>query len=340
MATAALPVANPVTIDSPLSSNPSDITDYVQLITQADDKIGRYQQDSVSADKTGIILQSFLKCLPTAGRINVANDIVECCDDSQLRQLAQHLLTAILFPMKALRKTPVSSPRFAAESDVEEVSSGIESATRSRQAQLKASCLLRDGNRCLITGYYDHHQSRNSQDGRHHERMTDLTEVAHIIPFALGSFPESELHAAAIIWDGLYRCFPNLRQNLTFSSGDINETYNAMTLCSTLHTLFGDFGFTLFSTDIENTYKIKTYPGFPSTWVERLPKSMEVQFTAHDGRYLLPSPLLLGVHAAVAQILHMSGMAEQIDKVMRDRDHIGCLAPNGSTDIQHLMLVW
>ncbi|KAF8466344.1 hypothetical protein BDZ91DRAFT_168850 [Kalaharituber pfeilii] len=60
---------------------------------------------------------------------------------------------------------------------------------------------------------------------------------------------------------------------------------------------------------------------------------------AYDPPNPQPSRFLLEAHAAVAEILHLSGMAEYIyiDDIMRDRDHIGCFSYHGSTDIQALI---
>ena len=54
----------------------------------------------------------------------------------------------------------------------------------------------------------------------------------------------------------------------------------------------------------------------------------------------LPSRELLEMHATLAKILHASGMAEHIDKIMKCREEIGCLASDGSTNIQELLFVF
>jgi hypothetical protein len=43
------------------------------------------------------------------------------------------------------------------------------------------------------------------------------------------------------------------------------------------------------------------------------------------------------VHAAIARILHASGMADVIDKTLQDMEEIGCLAEDGSTNLQVLL---
>lgn len=60
-------------------------------------------------------------------------------------------------------------------------------------------------------------------------------------------------------------------------------------------------------------------------------------FHHHGGPLELPSSILLATHAAIAQILHASGMAEVIDRVLQDAEEIKCLASDGSTDVQILL---
>ena len=63
-----------------------------------------------------------------------------------------------------------------------------------------------------------------------------------------------------------------------------------------------------------------------------------VEFTAHSGLHRLPSPELLKLHAAVAQVLNTSGLGQLIDDVSEDRELIRALAEDGSTPISRLLL--
>ena len=63
----------------------------------------------------------------------------------------------------------------------------------------------------------------------------------------------------------------------------------------------------------------------------------EVTFTCYDGRYELPSPELLEMHAAIARILHASGQGYEIDVILRDLGATSLLASDGSTDIARLL---
>lgn len=66
-----------------------------------------------------------------------------------------------------------------------------------------------------------------------------------------------------------------------------------------------------------NTYKIRTFVGFPTRQLASFPVSRLVTFTAHDG-YSLPNPYLFRLHAAVAHILDASGMGSLIEENIRE----------------------
>jgi hypothetical protein len=91
---------------------------------------------------------------------------------------------------------------------------------------------------------------------------------------------------------------------------------------------------------IPDRYSVKKYRLFPTFYNAFLPGDGYVTFTAHDGRYPLPDEKLLAVHAAVAAILHASGMAEIIDRILQDRDETPCLAADGSTPIETLLMAF
>ncbi|KAI9858503.1 MAG: hypothetical protein M1813_006444 [Trichoglossum hirsutum] len=165
-------------------------------------------------------------------------------------------------------------------------------------------------------------------DTEHQDVETVRTEAAHILPFSLSSFSESERHYKATIWEGIFHMFPNLRD---FSSADINDLRNVLTLWNPLHNEFGSFQLCLELSAIPNRYYIRRYPGFSTLLNRHLPRDGLVTFTAHDGRYALPDKYLLSIHASVEAVLHASGMAETIERVLQERDELCCLATDGNT---------
>ena len=65
----------------------------------------------------------------------------------------------------------------------------------SDQTRIKAACLKRDGNRCVVTSYYDSVEALKDFTARQLENMGLMyTEGCHIVLFSLGSFPESEVN--------------------------------------------------------------------------------------------------------------------------------------------------
>ncbi len=133
----------------------------------------------------------------------------------------------------------------------------------------------------------------------------------------------------------------------------INDPINAFVLESTFHQSFDNFGFAfkpivsvqherqwrmyslIHLQDGDNTYECICYED--RRWGGR--QFMRDIVTLHDqGSHIrLPSRTLLGLHAAIAEVLHLTGAGEAIDRVLRDREEIHVLAQDGSTDIESLM---
>ncbi|OJD12269.1 hypothetical protein ACJ73_09384 [Blastomyces percursus] len=115
-----------------------------------------------------------------------------------------------------------------------------------------------------------------------------------------------------------------------------------MTLLGAVHTTFGKFQIAFEPVDEAHTYRLQLYR-FPTFLQFHLPEPDEnnervVRFTnnANDD---LPSRVLLSAHAAVAGILHATGMARTIDQIFRDREELPCLAADGCTNIWQLPLL-
>ena len=78
---------------------------------------------------------------------------------------------------------------------------------------------------------------------------------------------------------------------------------------------------------------------FPTLYNQYLPESGTITFLAHS-QHSLPSAILLETHAAIAKILHETGMGEYIDSILQERQLIHCFAPDGSTNVQSLLMVF
>lgn len=85
---------------SPLSSIPSDFYCYRQLyIAKQDslDKLSNYNAQSPN-DDSAKLLRSFIEHLPLDGRHVIIQLVLDAKDDKALRELADHLFTAVLLP--------------------------------------------------------------------------------------------------------------------------------------------------------------------------------------------------------------------------------------------------
>ncbi|QKX63551.1 uncharacterized protein TRUGW13939_10722 [Talaromyces rugulosus] len=161
------------------------------------------------------MLSSSKAGLSPDGRELLTDDVSECANDEQLRQLVRSIETGLLIPLKAQGgKTPTDitpSPRPGVEDSIENLKTqNIEPITGGPQSQLRHHCLERDGYKCVATGRYsgDHAHPQNAP--------TTYLEAAHIIPFALGSFQPNDGEAMdrhAKIWVNLRRFFPVLRRS-------------------------------------------------------------------------------------------------------------------------------
>jgi hypothetical protein len=281
-----------------------------------------------SSDHTVPVLRAFLDHLPPDGKANIVHDLQGFATDENMRLHATSLVQGLLIPMKALRSSPILSPREGMEDSIENIASEfIDPAVRERC--LKRDCLARDGKKCVVTGYLD--QAFNDPN----DSTTKLayTECAHIIPFSLGTWKDDrDEQAKHIIWVNLNRCFPSIRNRINFTQDSINETRNAMTLSFDLHKFFGLFHFAFEATERQHTYSLKNYQ---PQLIHNLPSM--VTFESHDSQHALPSPELLNVHAIIARILRASGLAEYIEKMVRDRGKTAILAKDGSSDIAALL---
>lgn len=82
---------------SSLSSLPTTLTAHEELESNIEAKLASYQPTG-GTDPTITILKAFVLYLPQDGARNISQDILDCNSNSELRSLANHLLTAVLVP--------------------------------------------------------------------------------------------------------------------------------------------------------------------------------------------------------------------------------------------------
>ena len=114
---------------------------------------------------------------------------------------------------------------------------------------------------------------------------------------------------------------------------DIDRPRNAMTLTHNLHQDFGDFQIYFEPAGPANTYRIQTF--LPAAMHPFLPITRQLLLT-EDRTIEPPSPRLLAVHAAIANILHLSAAGRYIDRILDDFDG-DTAQDDGSTHLGQLV---
>ncbi|OJD17592.1 hypothetical protein AJ78_02343 [Emergomyces pasteurianus Ep9510] len=297
----------------------------LELQREARIKLAAYQQQP-HGDKAAKILDGFLDHLPNEGKQNIIPFIANCDDDEFLLTLSNHLQSAILIPLRARSAPEVTpSPPPDAEHGYEDIAADmIEPSSRSSQSSLKRQCFKRDNYRCMITGKYDKKYAPGNI-ANEIVTQTGKTELVHILPFSLGKYRNSREEIRLIkIWEAIYTCFPAIRHHTNLSASKINDISNLMSLLGELHDAFGEFEVALESTSEENSYRLMIYRSFPTYMFHYLPpllnENNECIITFKQfADFELPSQVLLNTHAAIAKILHATGIAEIIENIFRDK---------------------
>ncbi|GFF39501.1 hypothetical protein IFM46972_05898 [Aspergillus udagawae] len=192
-------------------------------------------------DETVKILKSFIDNLPFESR-KVIMKFFNISDDHNISNLAHHLRTAVLIPMKAQGgKTPQVTPLPLSGND---------------QEWLKKTCFQRDNYQCVVTKIWD---PVADSIFKIQGEMTIHTQLAHIIPFSMGHWDnERKAKEIAQCWGTLYLLFPSIKDIIKPTT--VNTPANAMTMAMPIHQDFSSFQIAFRPTDTENTYRIKVYP--------------------------------------------------------------------------------
>jgi hypothetical protein len=91
---------------SSLPSAPTNLTAHEAMVQGVNTVLEGYEPGG-PRDHTATILEAFVKHLPRDGARNVSDDIIGCGSDEKLRQLASHLLTAVLVPSQYIYSIPI-----------------------------------------------------------------------------------------------------------------------------------------------------------------------------------------------------------------------------------------
>ncbi|KAH7920222.1 hypothetical protein BV22DRAFT_1133239 [Leucogyrophana mollusca] len=284
----------------------------------------------VSAAK---LLKALLDHAPTTtGQRYTANAIIAASRRAGvpgLVTIATGYYFGLLNPMRTRRRRAVDLyteqiPTF------DQTVTQLQAATR-EQGELRKLLLKRDDNRCVVTGHVDY----NSPFALDHP--CGLVEAAHIIPYSLNDFQgTTSMESSARTWDILKNWASIDVQRL--AGQRINDPSNALTLTHEIHTFYGKFAWCLLEIPNEpHKYKI---------WTNKrrfLHSSLDVvSFVDHSNTspgnpgIPLPDPILLRIHAALAQVFHASGAGEYMDEHWEDEEGVDPVRSDdtGGTDVQ------
>lgn len=125
---------------------------------------------------------------------------------------------------------------------------------------------------------------------------------------------------------------PGISQLLDMSK--IDSPINALTLTQEYHRVFGEFQICFEQTRTPHEYVIDSTEQRNSIWRDPLfPVTRTLRSSCRDVD--LPDPRLLSVHGAIAHIMHLSGVAKYIEKILQDIEEME-VKSDGSTNLGYL----
>ncbi|KAG8965648.1 hypothetical protein FRC03_000343 [Tulasnella sp. 419] len=281
----------------------------------------------------------------TSGCKDLAQEVTSYKDDATLCSIAKLYIEVLVHCFKATKcRTPASShhtPRSPSNEFKQDMIHLLKEAPRNHQTAKKMA-LDRDGYRCMISGKFDsasYIQLPSVQAAFEADDGSEFasTKAAHIIPEPISSRiswvhkGSDKRHYASSIWAVLDGC-DSLSEEL--SGPGIHRLENIMTMDLSMHDWFSSLQIWLETTEVPNSYMLKSrYPAL----IRKFPAI--ITFTSTDNRLPLPSPRYIGIHAACARVVHLSGAGKYIDGVFRDLEEMRMLATDGTSgDVLSLAL--
>ncbi|KZT10292.1 uncharacterized protein LAESUDRAFT_418852 [Laetiporus sulphureus 93-53] len=289
------------------------------------DQIEKIEKSPASTNSKNLLKAAILYAPSLRGKLNIAS-AVKGAEPKQLDDLANYYYINILVPVRAAGgKTPAPrSHPFRNEFD-----STVTAELEKRLSALKAEALMRDGYKCVITGEVDrkHVAKVKTRTG------LGKTEAApaHIIPFSLNDFEETDVPAMAdeTAISTALQAFSG--RSLDSLKGDgINSLENVLTLEASMHQMFGELVLALEPIEAKsNVSRILTW-GYAEDSYD-LPDFVTLSDHSNSGK-ALPNPAYLSLRASICKVLHVCGRAEELDRILEDLDDggISVLSHDGS----------
>ncbi|KIJ97904.1 hypothetical protein K443DRAFT_9560 [Laccaria amethystina LaAM-08-1] len=295
-----------------------------QQVVIADGKL----KDLPSKDVNRRLLKALLEYAPTTeGKEVIASDIIAASEEEDgLTQLARFYTTGLILPLKGGGRTPQvsfhSSQDIEIKSTADDIAVDLEAAKRDQT--LKEQTLHRDGYRCVVTRRPEESTISLCPDFDPRGGAFN-TIAAHILPFSLMSIDNNKaLFKKATIW-AVIESFTNIKF-AELSGDNFNSLTNVITLDGGVHHFFGQL-----------KVWFEAVSDKPTTYIFRKSKEYLLGDIVNDGDkvtfasvdphlYPLPDRRYLTLHAAVAKVVHMAGMAEYLDDLTREYENIRVLS--------------
>ncbi|KAG8744936.1 hypothetical protein FRC10_009171 [Ceratobasidium sp. 414] len=299
---------------------------------------------STPQDQTVKLLRALVEHAPTVlGRHNICQDILACrsgttdtADSTKLFELKE----CCLIVAKG-GKTPQGTGYASGTESVELQAMPNElvddtklchfSATSDVEADFEQA-LARDNYRSVTSRQIDVTSAdRGIVPNIDPSATYTFTEAAHILPFSLSEGKDADqVRHSTNVWQLIER-FSGIDLLLELGGQDINRLGNVLTLSMQEHKVFGALKWWLEAIEGQpNMYRVDACR--PRKGLYEM--GAVVTFTTTDEELELPDPRYLAIHAACAKVLFTSGMAEYVDRVIRDMEDLAVLREDGSSDVQ------
>ncbi|OAA67310.1 hypothetical protein SPI_01886 [Niveomyces insectorum RCEF 264] len=305
-------------------------------------------QVSLSQLSKDLFLRHFFESIG----VDMAADLASINIDnarSGLVDFAQFLNTNFFGPLKvSALKTPQPTP--ATLSVPQLAPEQILPGSRSRVANLRRDCLIRDRHRCVISRNFDeeevirrtklHGENAADDDGVRFVDMPETDEfeplqVAHILPHSLmnigGDDEKSVARRNALAILDMF----DVGVRHLIEGSNIDRPTNALTLRTNYHIAFGSFRTFFEAVDGQpHTYRIQAI----SQSRARRPRQPVTRTLFMSETINPPLPRLLAIHAAICRILHLSGAGEYWDRILWEAEGEMAKA-DGSTSLGVLTML-
>ncbi|KAF4622953.1 hypothetical protein D9613_001636 [Agrocybe pediades] len=317
---------------SKIQADPDYVSAYQRCLTIEHRLLGQLNNnDAAAEDETSLIYIRVMGHLfhfaPPKGLDSLTFQVSSCSSDEDVLQLVKR--------NKGRTPNPTTHPsRPPFESLSRMISEYLHEAPVSH-ATAKKKALARDGFRCVVSKVFDFQSVEHNKElaaqinATNPQPMCCPTECAHIFPASLTEHippGSAKRMASATLWTFL-RQFGYSEVPEQLDGANIHRLENVMTLRMELHYYFDTLNLWFVAMPGKpNQYTVKTSHSNLTPFSDTV-----VTFGSEHADLPPPSPLYLAIHAACAQVAHLSGAAEHIDKYDRDVEDITVLSPTGES---------